>query len=264
MEGGSDLHETWRKATAQDALFLSRAVANSNEELKQLRHPFRWLTRTLLVVSSRLGPWQQSVQSLLARHPSTADNVVKLLRDVDIPVTRISSELPESPDANNGVAPLDIAGPIRGATAPRPRTTLTHETALGSADFDFSEESEGTKNLIGFSLPWGLLQSAPARIGPDVLVVDEFDSSLHPSIVAALVKRHIEGKQAKQLIFTTHDTHLMDAKVLRRDQIWIVERDSNGASQLYSIHDFKGRSEEDIEKRYFEGRYRGLPVLRGR
>ncbi len=266
LEGGPDLHETWRKSTAPNALFLSRAVANSNEELNQLRHPLRWLTQTLHVIEGSMSGWQASVQSLLAEHPRTADEVVNLLGDVDVPVTNIRSELLESTDANGtpatGVANA-LASLSRGAIGPRRRTTLTHSTALGTADFDFSEESEGTKNLIGFWLPWGLLQDAPARVGTDVMVVDEFDSSLHPSIVAALVKRHVASKLAKQLIFTTHDTHLMDAKLLRRDQIWIVERDANGASQLYSIHDVKGRGEEDIEKRYFEGRYRGLPVLRG-
>ncbi len=262
LEGGSDLHETWRKATAPDVLFLSRAVANSNEELQQLRHPLRWLTQRFDAMQVSLSNWQKSVQSLLERHPSIAANVATLLREVDVPVTGIRSETLDANDASD-VAP-DIGALTRVATRPRRRTTLTHETSLGTADFDFSEESEGTKNLIGFSLPWGLLQDAPSEHSTDVLVIDEFDSSLHPSIVATLVRRHIDNGEPKQLIFTTHDTHLMDAKVLRRDQIWIVERDANGASRLYSIHDFKGRSEEDIEKRYFEGRYRGLPVLRGR
>jgi AAA domain, putative AbiEii toxin, Type IV TA system len=253
LEGGSDLHETWRKSTAPDVLFLSRAVANSNEELGQLRHPLRWLTRTLHVILGGLTGWQDSVQSLLAEHPSMTDEVVELLKDVDVPVSRIRSELLETADTNS----LGF-----GTTEPRRRTTLTHQTALGMAEFDLSEESEGTKNLIGFWLPWGLFQDAPASSATDVMIVDEFDSSLHPSIVASLVKRHISSKLAKQLIFTTHDTHLMDAKLLRRDQIWMVERDANGATQLFSIHDVKGRGEEDIEKRYFEGRYRGLPVLR--
>jgi len=64
------------------------------------------------------------------------------------------------------------------------------------------------------------------------------------------------------LIFTTHDTHLMDAKVLRRDQFWITERDMNGATRLRCVHEFEGRDNEDMEKRYYEGRYRGLPFVK--
>ena len=74
--------------------------------------------------------------------------------------------------------------------------------------------------------------------------------------------KHIKAEYPSQLIFTTHDTHLMDTKLLRRDQFWLTERDSNGATQLRSIHDFVGRESEDLEKRYYEGRYRGLPFVR--
>ena len=74
--------------------------------------------------------------------------------------------------------------------------------------------------------------------------------------------RTVKSDSISQLIFTTHDTHLMDAKILRRDQFWLTERDLNGATKLRSIYDFEGRESEDIEKRYYEGRYRGLPLLK--
>jgi AAA15 family ATPase/GTPase len=54
----------------------------------------------------------------------------------------------------------------------------------------------------------------------------------------------------------------MDSNLLRRDQIWITDRDMYGATQLRAIHDYEGREGEDIEKRYYEGRYRGLPLIR--
>jgi AAA15 family ATPase/GTPase len=95
-----------------------------------------------------------------------------------------------------------------------------------------------------------------------VLVVDELDSSLHPKLVEALVEKHLESGLDSQLIFTTHDTHLMDSKLLRRDQIWMTERDAAGSTQLRSVHDFVGREGEDIEKRYYEGRYRSLPIVK--
>ena len=85
---------------------------------------------------------------------------------------------------------------------------------------------------------------------------------MHPKIVSTLVAKHVESSIPSQLIFTTHDTHLMDSKLLRRDQIWITDRDMYGATQLRAINDFEGREGEDIEKRYYEGRYRGLPLIR--
>jgi AAA15 family ATPase/GTPase len=95
-----------------------------------------------------------------------------------------------------------------------------------------------------------------------VLVIDELDSSLHPKIVASLVEKHLAYENPAQLIFSTHDTHLMDTKLLRRDQFWLTERDANGATALRSIYEFEGREGEDLEKRYYEGRYRGLPIVR--
>ena len=147
-----------------------------------------------------------------------------------------------------------------GNTKATVHTTLTHSTALGDAEFDFSEESEGTKNLFGFSLPWLVFLSKGSST--NLMVVDELDSSLHPKLVEALIRRHVQEEPLCQLLFTTHDTHLMDTKLLRRDQLWITDRDINGATQLRSIHDFEGRESEDVEKRYYEGRYRGLPFVR--
>lgn len=94
-----------------------------------------------------------------------------------------------------------------------------------------------------------------------ILVVDELDSSLHPKIVELLIEKHCDSENVSQLIFTSHNTHLMDSKLMRRDQIWLTERDVNGATQLRSVHDFEGREGEDIEKRYYAGRYRALPIL---
>jgi hypothetical protein len=143
------------------------------------------------------------------------------------------------------------------------KTLLTHRTELGEAEFDFEEESDGTKNLIGFWYAWDF-HAQMKKLSPSLLalIVDELDTSLHPEIVVSLVDKHINSASPAQLIFTTHSTHLMDAKLLRRDQFWLTERDANGATQLRSIHDFAGREGEDLEKRYYEGRYRSLPFIR--
>lgn len=255
LEGGSALHETWGQATNAQVLFLSRAVANSNDTLQQLRHPHRWLTRSVHVILGDLHGWQWSMQSLLAKHPDMAADVANLLVDNDIPVTAIRSRSAQQD--------LNALRRLIPAAEDQPhQTVLTHKTALGEAQFDFSEESEGTKNLFGFALPWFLVRATSTTEATSVLLVDEFDSSLHPDIVASMVRKHIESDTPRQLIFTTHDTHLMTTKLLRRDQLWLTERDANGATQLRSIHDFEGSEEEELERRYFEGRYRALPLVR--
>jgi len=252
LEGGKDLHELWKKSTGPQVLFLAQAVANSSEELKQLREPLTWLQTGFIIVSGDMNRLADSSQKLAKGNPSFGEEISSFLQEVDVPVTSIRFDQIKSEPELPGLSSLTNA-------KPKSKTILTHQTALGEAEFDFQEESEGTKNLIGFWLPWYVHATSSIT---STLVVDELDSSLHPEIVALLVAKHIKSDSVTQLIFTTHDTHLMDTKLLRRDQFWLTERDANGATQLRSIHDFEGRESEDLEKRYYEGRYRGLPFVR--
>jgi hypothetical protein len=267
LQGGRDLHEAWRKLTGPQVLFIAQAAANSSEDMKQLREPLYWLQHGIRVISGGMQIWAESSQKLAKEHPQFAEEISSFLQEVDVPVTNIQFDpvvdLSERSAVGNKAFENDDVGLLQpNSVKPNSKTTLTHKTALGEAQFDFHEESEGTRNLIGFWLPWSLMSQANKT--RDTLVVDELDSSLHPKIVASLVEKHLEADTPKQLIFTTHDTHLMDTKLLRRDQLWLTERDANGATQLRSIHDFEGRESEDVEKRYYEGRYRGLPFLRKR
>lgn len=257
LEGGKALHDLWKKSTGPQVLFLTQAVANSSEELTQLREPLTWLQNGFMIVAEGMKVFTGPSQLLAEAYPPWAEEISSLLQDMDVPVTHIRfDQIEQNPAEHSPSGMLDSTNP-----KPKSKTVLTHRTALGDAEFDFQEESEGTKNLIGFWLPW----RSRIQLGfnnEKVLVVDELDSSLHPEIVASLVAKHIKSESPAQLIFTTHDTHLMDAKLLRRDQFWLTERDANGATQLRSIHDFEGRESEDLEKRYYEGRYRGLPFVR--
>ncbi|MBI8355725.1 ATP-binding protein, partial [Pseudomonas aeruginosa] len=256
LEGGDIVHKAWMNLTSPKQLFISQAVDNSSEELGQLKTPFEWmLTETPVVDQNTMIRWSRGSRAVIKAFPDHAENMSKFLRDIDIPISRVHVE--ES-DAEDG----DFSSKIDKYMASGEsglKTTLTHISSLGEAEFDFTEESGGTKNLIGFWLPWQMLK-ADGR----TLSVDEFDSSLHPVIVHDLVRSHLNSGINSQLIFTTHNTNLMNAKILRRDQFWLTERDVNAATRLYSIYDFEGREGEDIERRYFAGRYKGLPLLKGR
>lgn len=98
-----------------------------------------------------------------------------------------------------------------------------------------------------------------------VLVIDELDTSLHTLLVRELVRlfhRPEVNTGGAQLIFTTHDTSLLDAQDLfRRDQIWLVEKDRDQASALVSLSDFSPRKSEALERGYLMGRYGGIPFL---
>lgn len=257
LEGGADLHETWRKLTGATTLFIAQAVANSSEELNQLRRPFEWIQGGMLIMEDGMATLAEATQRLVAQGHATG--VSSFLQEVDVPITAMRVE-PHPEAASNRLADFANMNKLLKKSNVKGKTIITHRTALGEAEFGFDEESKGTQGLIGFWLPWNLVTSENPIF--ELIVVDELDSSLHPEIVANLVKKYLECPTPAQLIFSTHDTHLMNTKLLRRDQYWLTERDMNGATQLRSIHDFDGREGEDVEKRYYEGKYRSLPLLR--
>lgn len=266
LEGDAVLHTAWQNLTNQKTLFIAQAVANSNESLKQLRTPFTWLQTGVTTMYGGMNQWAIASQKLAKDDPHFASEISEFLQRVDVPVTNIEFKPIENFSATNekgsSLSEKEESTMDFEEELAQSKTTLTHRTSLGEAQFEFSDESRGTKNLIGFWLPWNLLNRSRPRDGHFILSVDELDSSLHPEIVASLIKQHIDRNTDRQLIFTTHDTHVMNSKLLRRDQFWIVERESSGATTLRSIHDFQGREGEQIEKRYYEGRYRGLPITR--
>ena len=130
----------------------------------------------------------------------------------------------------------------------------------GENKLDLSEESFGTKIIFAF-IPF----IAEALKEQKILVVDELDKSLHPYLVQYIVRlfNNLEfNKSNSQLIFNTNDTNLLDLNLLRRDQIWFVEKDNeNGQSDLYSLSDFSVRKNENIEKGYMLGRYGAVPFI---
>ena len=95
-----------------------------------------------------------------------------------------------------------------------------------------------------------------------LLFIDELDSSLHTHACEAVLKLFCTRKinqNGAQLVVTTHDTHLMKSKVLRRDQLWFTEKGVSGATKLYPLSDIRTRKDDNIEKGYLDGRFGAVP-----
>ena len=98
--------------------------------------------------------------------------------------------------------------------------------------------------------------------GNKVIFVDELNIKLHPLLLKFIIDLFYESDSLSQLIYTTHDTTLMDKKFFRRDQIWFVQKDQFGYSGLSALSDFKVRSDASFEKDYLAGVYGGIPYLK--
>ena len=123
-------------------------------------------------------------------------------------------------------------------------------------NFDLLDESDGTIRLLD------LLEIL--LVGKDkTYVVDEFDRCLHPSITYQFIKEYLKlaAKRNIQLIITTHESRLLDFDLLRRDEIWFVQKDQLGRSNIYSLEEYNERFDKKIDKAYLDGRYGGVPLF---
>ena len=94
-----------------------------------------------------------------------------------------------------------------------------------------------------------------------VLLIDEIDTSLHNKLVEYIIRLFHQSDSA-QLIYTTHNTYLLDTDKLRKDQVYFVNKRQNGSSELYSLFDFKDfRENMDLEKAYMQGRFDAIPYI---
>jgi AAA15 family ATPase/GTPase len=126
-----------------------------------------------------------------------------------------------------------------------------------SVNFEIKEESEGTQRLIDYIfLFYGL------KLLGRTIIIDEIDQSIHPVLLIELVKKIMEDENTNgQLIFTTHESNLMDLNILRQDEIWFSEKNESGSTQFYSLSDFKPRYDLDIRKGYLQGRFGAIPFI---
>lgn len=266
-ESGKDVYEfgpslkgaksLWEGATRSNALFLSMAVQLNSDALRPV---FDWFANRLVIFNeqSPLSP-QFSVQML--KHEAKRKAICDFLRAADISIAEIDVATKQALVHNFH---FDLATGKREEEASEQaidEVRFHHVTEQGEAVFDLMDESSGTRNLLFLTGP--ILDILNKGL---TLVVDELDTNLHTLLVQALVRlfHQVEvNTGGAQLIFTTHDTSLLDAYGLfRRDQIWFVEKGPDQSSSLYPLLDFSPRKNEAFERGYLQGRYGALPFLR--
>lgn len=123
--------------------------------------------------------------------------------------------------------------------------------------FNLDEESDGTVRLLDFVPAFKNVIS-----NKKVYVIDEIERSIHPLLIKELVQKFsLDPKTEGQLIFTTHESNLLNQDIFRQDEIWFAEKNNDGATDLYSLNDFKEHKTIDIQKGYLNGRYGSIPFL---
>lgn len=265
-ESGRDIYEfgpglkgqkaVWESATRPNALFLSMAVQLNSDQLSPI---FNWFSRQLVIFNEH-APLNQRVTIQMLREPEGRKSICNFLTAADISISDIDVVTRKVP--GQAVHFDLVAGKteVRAEEVEENELRFHHVTENGKAVFGLGEESSGTRNLLFLSGP--VLDIVSKGL---TLVVDELDTSLHTLLVRRLVQLFHNGdlnKNGAQLIFTTHDTSLLDAPDLfRRDQVWFVEKERDQASRLFGLSEFSPRKNEALERGYLMGRYGGLPLL---
>lgn len=255
LKGAKNL---WEGATRPNALFLSMAVQLNSEALQPV---FDWFANQLVIFNeqARLKP-QISIQRL--KQPEGRKAICDFLAAADISIADIDVVTRKVP--GQAVHFDLVAGKteVRNEEKDIDELSFRHVTAQGEAVFSLKDESNGTRRLLFLAGP--VLDILKRGL---TLVIDELDTSLHTLLVRELVRlfhRPEVNTGGAQLIFTTHDTSLLDAPGLfRRDQVWLVEKDPDQASALIALNEFSPRKNEALERGYLTGRYGGIPFLDG-
>lgn len=135
-----------------------------------------------------------------------------------------------------------------------------HDGQERTYSLELSDESDGTRKLMALA---PAIESALRTGG--ILLVDELERELHPMLVGYIIAKFqskASNPKGAQIVFTTHNTELMNLELLRKDQLYFVDkRDKDGASELYTISDFSTRTTENIRKGYLVGKYGATPDI---
>ncbi|MEO1416879.1 MAG: ATP-binding protein [Bacteroidota bacterium] len=132
-----------------------------------------------------------------------------------------------------------------------------HRAQDGSRyQFELNDESDGTIRLFDL-IP--LLESTLS--GDKTIIIDEIGRSLHPSLLKEFMHLFLSRETSGQMIFTTHESHLLDLNLFRQDEIWFAEKDQGGNTKMYPLSDFKPRYDLNIRKGYLQGRFGAIPFL---
>ena len=252
--------ELWKNATRDNALFLSTAVQLKSVDLQP---PFEWLQSYFKIISSpaRLSSGFTKLECI----DSDKRNAILLfMQSADIPISGFEID-EEDFDVNSISSKLpkpfrdDLKKTMSGQKIASVKT-LHIDRNNKEITLDLDEESDGTNVL--FSLAGPMLDVLENGYGY-TLILDELHNSLHPLALKYLVECFHDPEKNKnnaQLIFTTHDTSMLDRHILHRDQIWFMEK-KNKSTTLYPLKDFKIDEKEARQKRYLDGRYGGIPIV---
>lgn len=264
-----------QEKTRPNVLFLSAAKQWNHVQLEKVAD-FFWRKAQSLVeqnfeyVTARF--LHEATESTNKHALDARNGILQLLKSADLGICDVETK--EEQDNNSGEIKERITDYVRESFKKifpddvveslfkhRPiEYTFLHECDESDkrVPLKLEFESSGTKRF--FELIGPIIYTFA---GGYVTFLDELEKSLHPLLVRRLLELVISeaNQSGGQLVFTTHDTTLLDPQLLRRDQVWFTEKDNSGCSSLFPMSSFKPRKNEAFQRGYLSGRYGAIPIL---
>lgn len=245
----------------KNSLFLYMAQSENDPDAGAV---FSWFAKNLIFINNGTGIPMEMIGLIDDEH--LKQEMISFLRFADFNITDIKvRELPfPTQDSNfqKFVESFDVKLPEKNRALYTVHKVYKDNKVVSEGELPLSSESIGTQRIFYIVL---VMIYAQITGNEKTIIIDEFDDSLHEELTKAMVKVFNSKQNLNQFIVTTHDLQLLDSD-LRIDQMYLLEKDFHGISELKSIFDFedtrnKGRSDISFAKRYMQGRFGAMPVI---
>ena len=209
------------------------------------------------LVNTTLPELRTGIEKVVVKKELIAEEDVKSGRMMQL--VKQAKEHPGEPQSTRNRYTDDVVNVIYENGNIYIKTLVAIHKNLDGSDVEIPlhDESDGTRRLIEYMpLLYAVIHDSM------VYVIDEIERSIHPIMIKDIVRKLSESETAKgQLIFTTHESGLLDQNIFRPDEIWFAQKDAEQATQLYPLSDFNIHKTANIENGYLNGRYGGIPFL---
>ncbi|MES9903318.1 MAG: ATP-binding protein [Sedimenticola sp.] len=255
--------ELWERVTRPNGSLLATAAQLNSEQLTPI---YNWFANKLKIAVGTQSWSQQPHFTMSLLEQQQQERVLQFMQAADFAISGLSLKETDgdhlSAITHNMPPPLHDLLSSQLIGSKNVQISTHHQTDEGERiEMDMGDESDGTRKMFCYAGPW-----MDTLAAGNIMVVDELHDNLHPLLVRYLVEMFHSpelNRHGAQLIFTTHETSILNQALFRRDQVWFCERESNQSTRLYPLSDFAVRKgTENIESGYLSGRYGALPILR--
>lgn len=238
-------------------LFLSCAANYSN--VKEVEDAFLFFNKDIVVYNPEINNWTEYSIELMQKNDMMKKAFVDILQALGTGIKDVKVKL-EKVKLADLQQELQIPDALKTLIGNQEGNRIEAKVVYDQFEVDLmSEESAGVKRLFQMICPIiDILDQGK------ILICDELENSLHESVIFQIVQLFQYYKKDKfaQLIFSTHDTSLLDSDLFRRDQVWFTQLNQERATDLYSLVEIKNvRKTENLKKGYISGKYGAIPML---